>query len=50
VYAASEGLKTILIERHAVGGQAGSSSLNSYFIHAFRETTGQTPHQTSQRP
>src|SRR5258706_1120754 len=27
VYAASEGLKTVLIERHAVGGQAGSSSL-----------------------
>jgi len=27
VYAASEGLKTVLIERHTVGGQAGSSSL-----------------------
>ena len=27
VYAASEGLRTVLIERHAVGGQAGSSSL-----------------------
>lgn len=27
VYAASEGLKTVLIERHAVGGQAGCSSL-----------------------
>lgn len=27
VYAASEGLKTVVIERHAVGGQAGSSSL-----------------------
>ncbi|NEP19875.1 MAG: FAD-dependent oxidoreductase, partial [Leptolyngbya sp. SIO4C1] len=27
VYAASEGLKTVLIERHAVGGQAGTSSL-----------------------
>ncbi|CAN5756988.1 FAD-dependent oxidoreductase [soil metagenome] len=27
VYAASEGLKTVLVERHAVGGQAGSSSL-----------------------
>ena len=26
VYAASEGLRTVLIERHAVGGQAGSSS------------------------
>jgi thioredoxin reductase (NADPH) len=27
VYAASEGLRAVLIERHAVGGQAGSSSL-----------------------
>ncbi len=27
VYGASEGLRTVLIERHAVGGQAGSSSL-----------------------
>jgi thioredoxin reductase (NADPH) len=27
VYAASEGLQTVLIERHAVGGQAGTSSL-----------------------
>lgn len=27
VYAASEGLRTILIERHAIGGQAGTSSL-----------------------
>ncbi len=27
VYAASEGLKTVLIEREAVGGQAGTSSL-----------------------
>ena len=27
VYAASEGLKVVLIERDAVGGQAGSSSL-----------------------
>lgn len=26
VYAASEGLSTVLIERHAIGGQAGSSS------------------------
>ncbi len=26
VYAASEGLRTVLIERHAVGGQAGTSS------------------------
>ena len=27
VYAASEGLSTLLLEREAVGGQAGSSSL-----------------------
>ncbi len=27
VYAASEGLRTVLIERHAIGGQAGTSSL-----------------------
>lgn len=27
VYAASEGLRVVLIERHAVGGQAGASSL-----------------------
>lgn len=27
VYGASEGLRTVLIERHTVGGQAGSSSL-----------------------
>ncbi|MBE7380238.1 MAG: FAD-dependent oxidoreductase [Leptolyngbya sp. SIO1E4] len=27
VYAASEGIRTVLIERHAVGGQAGTSSL-----------------------
>lgn len=27
VYAASEGLRTVLIERHAVGGQAGTTSL-----------------------
>ena len=27
VYAASEGLRAVVIERHAVGGQAGSSSL-----------------------
>lgn len=27
VYAGSEGLRTVLIERHAVGGQAGTSSL-----------------------
>ncbi|MBD2068104.1 FAD-dependent oxidoreductase [Leptolyngbya sp. FACHB-671] len=27
VYAASEGLRTVLVERHAIGGQAGASSL-----------------------
>nr|WP_242033664.1 NAD(P)/FAD-dependent oxidoreductase [Phormidium sp. FACHB-592] len=27
VYAASEGLRTVLVERHVVGGQAGTSSL-----------------------
>ena len=27
VYAASEGLRTVIVERHAIGGQAGSSSL-----------------------
>jgi len=27
VYAASEGIKAVVVERHAVGGQAGSSSL-----------------------
>jgi thioredoxin reductase (NADPH) len=32
VYAASEGLKTILIERGAVGGQAGSSSRIENFL------------------
>ncbi|MEQ8524700.1 NAD(P)/FAD-dependent oxidoreductase [Gracilimonas sp.] len=32
VYAASEGLKTIVIERNAVGGQAGSSSLIENFL------------------
>ena len=32
VYAASEGLKTVLIERHAVGGQAGSSSLIENYL------------------
>ncbi len=32
VYAASEGLRTVLIERHAVGGQAGSSSLIENYL------------------
>ncbi|MGB3638157.1 MAG: FAD-dependent oxidoreductase [Rivularia sp. (in: cyanobacteria)] len=32
VYGASEGLRTVLIERHAVGGQAGSSSLIENYL------------------
>jgi thioredoxin reductase (NADPH) len=32
VYAASEGLKTVVLERHAPGGQAGSSSLIENFF------------------
>lgn len=32
VYAASEGLRTILVERQAVGGQAGTSSLIENFL------------------
>lgn len=32
VYAASEGLRTILVEREAVGGQAGTSSLIENFL------------------
>jgi thioredoxin reductase (NADPH) len=32
VYAASEGLKTVLIEREAVGGQAGTSSLIENYL------------------
>ena len=32
VYAASEGLRTVLVERNAVGGQAGSSSLIENFF------------------
>ncbi|MES2185020.1 MAG: FAD-dependent oxidoreductase [Pseudomonadota bacterium] len=32
VYAASEGLKTVLIERRTVGGQAGSSSLIENYL------------------
>ena len=40
VYAASEGLKTVLIERHAVGGQAGSSSLIENYLGFPRGVTG----------
>ncbi|RZJ74113.1 MAG: FAD-dependent oxidoreductase [Flavobacterium sp.] len=32
VYAASEGLKTVLVEREAVGGQAGTSSLIENYL------------------
>jgi thioredoxin reductase (NADPH) len=32
VYAASEGLRTILVERHAAGGQAGTSSLIENYL------------------
>lgn len=32
VYAASEGLKTILVERESIGGQAGSSSLIENYL------------------
>ena len=32
VYAASEGLHTVLLERHAVGGQAGTSSLIENYL------------------
>lgn len=32
VYAASEGLKTIIIEPHSIGGQAGSSSLIENYL------------------
>lgn len=32
VYAASEGLSTVLIERHSVGGQAGSSSMIENYL------------------
>ncbi len=32
VYAASEGLRAVLLERHAVGGQAGSSSMIENYL------------------
>lgn len=32
VYAASEGLSTVLVERHSVGGQAGSSSMIENYL------------------
>lgn len=39
VYAASEGLRTVLIERHSVGGQAGTSSLIENYM-GFPEGVG----------
>jgi thioredoxin reductase (NADPH) len=39
VYAASEGLRTVLIERHAIGGQAGTSSLIENYM-GFPEGIG----------
>src|SRR5262249_29769313 len=32
VYGASEGLKTVVVERYAIGGQAGSSSKNENYL------------------
>ncbi|WP_411699939.1 FAD-dependent oxidoreductase [Conyzicola sp.] len=40
VYAASEGLDTLVIERHAVGGQAGSSSLIRNYLGFSRGVSG----------
>jgi thioredoxin reductase (NADPH) len=40
VYGASEGLRTIVIEREAIGGQAGASSLIRNFIGFPRGITG----------
>jgi thioredoxin reductase (NADPH) len=40
VYAASEGLRTLVIEREAIGGQAGSSSLIRNYLGFSRGVTG----------
>ncbi len=40
VYAASEGLRVVLIERHAVGGQAGASSLIENYLGFPRGISG----------
>jgi thioredoxin reductase (NADPH) len=40
VYAASEGLRTMVIERHAIGGQAGSSSLIRNYLGFSRGVSG----------
>jgi len=41
VYAASEGLKTILVESHATGGQAGTSSLIENYLGFPSGVTGE---------
>lgn len=40
VYASSEGLRTLVLERHAVGGQAGSSSLIRNYLGFSRGVGG----------
>jgi thioredoxin reductase (NADPH) len=40
VYASSEGLRTLVLERHAVGGQAGSSSLIRNYLGFSRGVSG----------
>ena len=40
VYAASEGLSTLVVEREAIGGQAGSSSLIRNYLGFSRGVTG----------
>ena len=40
MYAASEGLSTLLLEREAVGGQAGSSSLIRNYLGFPRGISG----------
>jgi thioredoxin reductase (NADPH) len=40
VYASSEGLSTLVVERHAIGGQAGSSSLIRNYLGFSRGVSG----------
>ena len=40
VYATSEGLRTLVVEREAIGGQAGSSSLIRNYLGFARGVTG----------
>ena len=40
VYASSEGLRTLVVERHAIGGQAGSSSLIRNYLGFSRGVSG----------